>query len=109
MNLKNNMDEPSDRNLCCDILRSDFRNAMLLHDNTRPWHYGVDLSNKDDPNSLSQYLKLTNKQYEDLLVISGLGRKVKYTIGGIEQQRKDYQMGVRKKTLIIERVVSTQP
>ena len=78
MNQKNNMDAPSDRNSCCDILRSDFRNAMLLHDNTRPWHYGVDLSNKDDPNSLSQYLKLTNKQYEDLLVISGLGRKVKY-------------------------------
>ena len=32
-----------------------------------------------------------------------------WTIGGIEQQRKDYQMGVRKKPLIIERVVSTQP
>ena len=67
-----------DINLCKDILRSDLRNALLLHDDTRAWHYGIDLSDKDNPNSLSQYLKLTKVQYEDLLEISGLGRKVKY-------------------------------
>ena len=61
-----------------DILRSDLRNALLLHDDTRAWHYGIDLSDKDNPNSLSQYLKLTKDQYEDLLEISGLGRKVEY-------------------------------
>ena len=62
--------------MCKDILRSDLKNALLLHTNfNRPWHYGLDLSDKDNLSSLSTYLKLIKDQYKDLLQISGLATK----------------------------------
>ena len=45
-------------------LLSELKKALLLHGDYRAWRYGLDLSENDDPNSLSAYLKLTKEQYE---------------------------------------------
>ena len=71
-------EETEDVNSCKDILRSDLKDTLLAHAGFRSWHYGIDLSDKDNPSSLSQYLKFTKDRYEDLLEIIGLGEKKKY-------------------------------
>ena len=70
--------EMDDVNSCKDILCSDLKDVLLVHAGFRAWHYGIDLSDKDNPSILYQYLKLTKDQYEDLLEVIGLGQKKKY-------------------------------
>ena len=42
------------------------------HGKYHAWYYGLDLSDNNNPSSLSAYLKLTKEQYKDVLEISGL-------------------------------------
>ena len=46
------------------MLLSKLKKALLLHGDYRAWHYGLDLSDNNNPSSLSAYLKLTKEQYE---------------------------------------------
>ena len=81
---------------CKVALRSDFKQALLLHRGIRAWHYGLNLSNTDHSSSLSTYLRLTRAEYEDVLVICGLAKKRIYK--GIT--RMEMEFGPWKEFLI---------
>ena len=63
---------------CTVALGSELKTALLLHLDTRAWHYGLNLLNNDHSSSLLTYLQLTRAEYEDVLVICGLAKKQKY-------------------------------
>ena len=70
--------------------------ALLSHRGIRALHYGLNLSNTDHSSILSTYLRLTNEEYEDVLIICGLATKRKYK----ESTRMEMEFGPRKEFLI---------
>ena len=60
---------------CTVALRQELKKALLLHEGTRAWHYGLNFENNKHPSSLSTYLGLTREEYKDMLVICGLVAK----------------------------------
>ena len=81
---------------CKVALRSELTKALLSHRGIRAWHYGLNLSNNDHSSSLSTYLRLTNEEYEDVLIICGLATKRKYK----ESTRMEMEFGPWKEFLI---------